>query len=423
MRTRGPLRIAHERVNAAAIEAQKAIDEAQGIGIRAVPAPYPERRVSDLFYKAGAPDATFEGARQLIERAIPTITQAFHDDHIRHNAEQRYRAGMAPKIVRHAAAGCCRWCAGLGGIYDYEDVRDTGNDVFRRHENCRCSVEYVCESGRRDVWSKKLYEADEETLREREEYRRETGDTSPETLRERSAYGMDAEQGAAGENGVANGGERGIISMYPEWNHIVPLSKPIPESVRKSVSEAEETILRDFPSLSGKHEPIRYGKVIGGFAEHGIDSTTGHCIITLLDSVFSDPEQLMVTLLEHYESFYSYEVTSYQSIVAHEMGHNAHMILAMQRCGIPYGSPLSSDELSRIRTEEEVILEEIYDLCFPGWKKDFSIVTNQSIIDFGVESIQGPFELIAQAFGKHYYGKKRARIAETIVQYFLERLT
>ncbi len=106
-------------------------------------------------------------------------------------ADARWRAGMAPKIVRRAAGNCCDWCSALAGTYDYGDVYFTGNDVFRRHENCRCTVEYVCDGTRQDVWSKKMYAADAETLRERSEYQTSTGDTSLETLRKRSEYGME----------------------------------------------------------------------------------------------------------------------------------------------------------------------------------------------------------------------------------------
>lgn len=164
------LKNAHRQVNQAAIEAQKAIDEAGGLGLNAVEAPYPQRRVNDLLYKAGAPGTPFDSAMKLLDQPVITLTQAFHDDHIRYNADKRFRAGLAPKIIRTAAPKCCEWCSSLEGVYDYEDVKDTGNDVFRRHERCRCTVEYVCDGKRSDVWSKKLYEADEETLEKRSAY-------------------------------------------------------------------------------------------------------------------------------------------------------------------------------------------------------------------------------------------------------------
>lgn len=185
------LKNAHRKVNEAAIEAQKAIDEAKGLHLNAEAAPYPQKRADDLFYKVGAPGTPYETAMKRLAEPVATLTQAFHDDHIRHNADKRFRAGMGPKIVRTAAFNCCGWCSSLAGTYDYEDVRDTGNDVFRRHERCKCIVDYVCDGKKQDVWSKKMYAADEETLGSRDAYRASTGDASQETLHARSEYGLD----------------------------------------------------------------------------------------------------------------------------------------------------------------------------------------------------------------------------------------
>lgn len=47
----------------------------------------------------------------------------------------------------------CKWCASLAGRYKYSDVK-SGDDVFRRHKGCRCSVTFVDGSNAQDVWSK-----------------------------------------------------------------------------------------------------------------------------------------------------------------------------------------------------------------------------------------------------------------------------
>jgi hypothetical protein len=48
----------------------------------------------------------------------------------------------------------CPWCENLAGTYDYADVKATGSDVYRRHENCRCIVTYQQGANRQDAWSK-----------------------------------------------------------------------------------------------------------------------------------------------------------------------------------------------------------------------------------------------------------------------------
>ena len=68
---------------------------------------------------------------------------------------------LSPKIERLTNGKCCAWCDKLAGVYDYESVKDTGNNVFRRHRHCRCIVNYVPEKGKRqDVWSKQWIDSD-----------------------------------------------------------------------------------------------------------------------------------------------------------------------------------------------------------------------------------------------------------------------
>ena len=75
------------------------------------------------------------------------------DDSIQSNAEFHSRAGLSPKIVRKTdSSNACKWCKNLAGSYDYQDAPA---DIYRRHERCRCTVEYIPnKSKRQDVWSK-----------------------------------------------------------------------------------------------------------------------------------------------------------------------------------------------------------------------------------------------------------------------------
>lgn len=64
------------------------------------------------------------------------------DDFVRENADFQYKAGLSPTIERKTTGKCCAWCSNLAGSYPYEDVKDKGNDVFRRHKNCHCQILY-----------------------------------------------------------------------------------------------------------------------------------------------------------------------------------------------------------------------------------------------------------------------------------------
>ena len=79
----------------------------------------------------------------MIGEPIINFAQAIVDDTVRVNADFQYKAGLSPKIIRTSTRKCCKWCDKLTGVYEYEEVSDNGNDVFRRHKYCKCLVEYA----------------------------------------------------------------------------------------------------------------------------------------------------------------------------------------------------------------------------------------------------------------------------------------
>lgn len=109
----------------------------------------------------------FSGVRWILgDGVITNYMQSFVDDTMKRNAEFQSRAGVSPKIVRKSPTKCCPWCDALVGEYKYPD--DVPDDVYRRHDNCNCIVEFYPGDGKKqDVWSKQWQEADPETLTER----------------------------------------------------------------------------------------------------------------------------------------------------------------------------------------------------------------------------------------------------------------
>lgn len=67
------------------------------------------------------------------------------DDSIRDNADFMAKSGIRSLIIRQAEYGACPWCEEVAGSYDYREVKGQGNDVWRRHENCRCTIDYITE--------------------------------------------------------------------------------------------------------------------------------------------------------------------------------------------------------------------------------------------------------------------------------------
>ena len=55
-----------------------------------------------------------------------------------------------------AVNGCCPWCSDVAGRYVYGEEPD---DIYRRHDNCDCTVTFENGRKRQDVWSKREWEA------------------------------------------------------------------------------------------------------------------------------------------------------------------------------------------------------------------------------------------------------------------------
>ena len=54
---------------------------------------------------------------------------------------------------------CCPWCSKVAGRYTYGEEPD---DIYRRHDNCDCTVTFENGRKRQDVWSKREWEAPKE---------------------------------------------------------------------------------------------------------------------------------------------------------------------------------------------------------------------------------------------------------------------
>lgn len=109
---------------------------------------------------------TFENIiSNLLGEPVSNLCHAFYDQYVEANVKFRSRAGMKEVIIRRQLGKCCKWCADLAGIYEYGDHPD---DIFRRHDNCKCMVTYKDESGYTDVWSKKEFESQKEARETRE---------------------------------------------------------------------------------------------------------------------------------------------------------------------------------------------------------------------------------------------------------------
>lgn len=149
----------YDMMSKAAALVQERINRSTGTSLKIIKPPINTDRINGIV-KNSAAAGSFEDAAPALQEHITNFTENISDQTVRLNAESHWHAGLSPKIVRTCVGNCCEWCAALAGTYDYADVSDTGNDVFRRHENCRCTVEYKAGDGRSQNAHTKLWRAD-----------------------------------------------------------------------------------------------------------------------------------------------------------------------------------------------------------------------------------------------------------------------
>lgn len=212
----------------------------------------------------------------------------------------------------------------------------------------------------------------------------------------------------------------GIINLYKGKGLSVVSDDDIAPNTIKAISEATEKVTSDFKILEKYSEDVRFSDVVGGLAENVYRPDTGLNVISLDKKSFSNPSELLEILKKDFISGKSYETDTIQSLIAHEMGHNAHVALALKRVGIEYGKPLSLFETSDLNEQYRKISEEIYNAAF----KDELLqeIWDQCSNELGSITVGNPRELIAQSFGNYYFGVTKSKIAKKIVKYFMKEL-
>ena len=173
---------------------QAALNKKAGLGLNAVkPANDLDRAEGITKHVTSAEDPAQAAAR------LTTDTESYDrhtvDESVRQNADFHYRSGVRATIQRIADPGCCAWCSGLAGTYDYAQVRRAGNDVWRRHANCGCLILYDPGNGTGKVQvdnyarnrKERLHpDAERELAAKRASVPAGHADAAPEKLRERT---------------------------------------------------------------------------------------------------------------------------------------------------------------------------------------------------------------------------------------------
>lgn len=154
----------HELVSGYARDVQKNLNDEAKIGLKVQVPELNLDRIAGIVNRFSF-EENFEDVSWLLGEPIVNFTQSIIDDSIRKNAEFHHQSGLQPEIVRKSYFHCCEWCQEVQGIYKYPRVP---KDVYRRHQHCRCTVDYDPKSGKtQNVWTKKWNSIDKERVERR----------------------------------------------------------------------------------------------------------------------------------------------------------------------------------------------------------------------------------------------------------------
>lgn len=153
------LRGSYENINEILAQVQTSLDEKREIGIAPQKAEFPEERVQKIASSLEDETVPEEVIKRRADTGTANVTRSFHDDYIKKNAEFRSNAGLKCYLERETDGNCCSWCSALAGRFL---IGEHPADIFRRHDNCGCTVVLIDGKTRQYAWSKKTWSREEE---------------------------------------------------------------------------------------------------------------------------------------------------------------------------------------------------------------------------------------------------------------------
>lgn len=144
----------------ASVAVQQLLNNAERIGIKAIQPQPDNERLSGIIDKLSDAE-NIADVSWVLDEPVINFAQSAVTDTIKANAEFQSKSGLSPKIVRTVTGKCCKWCEALAGTYTYPG--EVPEDVYRRHERCRCIVEYLPGNGmKQNVHTKKWVDPNEQ---------------------------------------------------------------------------------------------------------------------------------------------------------------------------------------------------------------------------------------------------------------------
>lgn len=118
---------------------QGQLNKSIGLGLKGIEPAVNKHRIASIVNRVVA-EEVFDDVAWMLDEPIVNFTQTTVDETIKANVKFQGESGLYPTITRTTdGAKACDWCRSLAGVYKYPDVPE---DVYKRHDRCRCTVEY-----------------------------------------------------------------------------------------------------------------------------------------------------------------------------------------------------------------------------------------------------------------------------------------
>jgi len=142
----------HIIVATVSAEIQEQLNRSAGLGLKGIEPGVNQLRIDSIINRVANEDL-FDNVSWILAEPVVNFTQSTVDDTIKANVEFQGESGLSPQIIRVAhGSPPCNWCRSLEGTYKYPDVPE---DVYKRHDRCRCTVEYDPGDARRqNIWTR-----------------------------------------------------------------------------------------------------------------------------------------------------------------------------------------------------------------------------------------------------------------------------
>lgn len=148
----------HELISDYAASVQNIVNQSIGIGIKAQKAELNQDRIDGIIDIVSG-KRVYDDIKYMMKEPIVNYSQAVVDSTLQRNVEFQGKSGLTPKVTRRTTGKACKSCAELAGSYEYPDVP---KNVYQRHQNCRCIVEYDPGNGRKQNVHTKRWNDEEE---------------------------------------------------------------------------------------------------------------------------------------------------------------------------------------------------------------------------------------------------------------------